>query len=243
MDSSERTPDETLPLPRNACSKLHGVIPMTVFADSPRPDSHRFHAERRKPEAVLTHTQPIPNRRNSIRLGTPVCPAGGAWESRDFGPILRVQYYESLASSRVPSGEVKLLFAVLEDAIRCYVLGKSRHSAANRAQFFDARDWFYEKGADRLFSFESVCAILDIDAGCLRKRLDALEPAHLPLQRFCNRRRLSRRSSRASGSVSEPIREPVANVLDARVVLANVREPELIVPCREQNQVEEHSEI
>jgi hypothetical protein len=175
--------------------------------------------------------------------GTPACPAGGPWESRDLGPILRVQYYESLASSRVPSGEVRLLFAILEDALRCYVLGKSRDSGAHRAEFLAARDWFYEKGTDRMFSFESVCAILDIDPDCLRKRLDALEPAHLPLQRFSNRRRLSRRRSRASGSGSEPIRESVASLLDAKVVLANVRETELIVPCRDQNQVESTASV
>jgi hypothetical protein len=138
------------------------------------------------------------------------------WEAGDFGPIMPVQYYANLASSRVPTGERKLLFAVLEDALRCYVLGKSRHSPAHRAEFLEARYWFLEKSSAGVFSFESVCAILDIDPNCVRVKLDFLEPADMPLQHFCNRRRLSGGKSKASRDVSGAVRDLTVNTLAPR---------------------------
>jgi hypothetical protein len=114
----------------------------------------------------------------------------------DYDPLLPVQYYERLASRHTPSGELRLFFAILEDALRCYVRAKNCQSGAKRAEFNDARAWFYARGTPDVFSFESVCSFLGIDASWLRARLESLESTDLPLKQFRTQRR---RPARASG--------------------------------------------
>jgi hypothetical protein len=82
----------------------------------------------------------------------------------DYDPLLPVQYYESVVGAHIPSGEFRLFLAILEDALRCYVRTKNCRSGAQRAEFLDASNWFYEPSTAHVFSFESVCAFLDLDA-------------------------------------------------------------------------------
>lgn len=117
----------------------------------------------------------------------------------DYDPLLPVQYYERVAGGHTPSGEFKLFFAILEDALRCYVRAKNCRSGAKRAEFVDARQWFHERGTPHVFSFESVCAFLDIDPNWLRRRLESLEPTDFPLKQFRTRRRRPTRPSAHPG--------------------------------------------
>jgi hypothetical protein len=110
--------------------------------------------------------------------------ADKAWTASEFDPILRSQYY---ADGHAPTGEQKLLFAVLEDALRCYVQSKNRGS--ERRDFLGAREWFNDRSTSHVFSFESVCANLDINPECLRYKLKSLGPEDFPRKHFCNRRR------------------------------------------------------
>jgi hypothetical protein len=199
--------------------------PMMIVFDSPKLDSPSFEAEPRTVLGVQSLSKPVLNRRRSRRR-IPAHHARGLWDAGDFDPILRVQYYESIVSARVPSGELRLLFAVLEDALRCYVLGKNRHSASHQSAFFDARKWFFEGGTARVFSFESVCAILDVDPNCIRGKLDCLEPADIPLQHFCNRRRLSGGKPRASRTLSGAIRDSAVSMPVGEALSANTPQTE-----------------
>jgi len=117
--------------------------------------------------------------------------AAKAWSPSDYDIILSVQYYESVTSSHILSGERRLLLALLEDALRCYVRAKSWHSAAERAEFRDVCEWFGEGGEPHVFSFESVCANLDIDPQYLRGRLDSLHRTDFPRKQFHTNRRRS----------------------------------------------------
>lgn len=110
-------------------------------------------------------------------------------EPSDYDTLLPIQYYESVAGGHSPSGEFKLFFAILEDALRCYVRAKNCRSAARRAEFIDARAWFFTRGAPHVFAFESVCAFLNINPDCLRARLKSLAPSDLPMKQFHTRRR------------------------------------------------------
>jgi hypothetical protein len=107
----------------------------------------------------------------------------------DYDPLLPVQYYERVAGGHTPSGEFRLFFAILEDALRCYVRTRNCRSGVKRAEFVDARMWFHERGTPHVFSFESVCEFLDINPDWLRARLESLGPADLPLKQFRTRRR------------------------------------------------------
>jgi hypothetical protein len=128
--------------------------------------------------------------------------------------MLPNQYFESKRSSTILSGEEKLFFAVLEDAVRCYVHAKTPATPSKQWEFVELREWFNERGGVGLFSFESVCANLDIDPECLRRRLDGLSSKDIPLQRFCNRRRLGARRPRTVTAFGKRVKgEPAGNSL------------------------------
>jgi hypothetical protein len=107
--------------------------------------------------------------------------------SSDYDPLLPVQFYEAVSGGRSLSGEFKLFFAILEDALRCYV--RSRNCPAKRAEFLDACSWFTTRGTPHVFSFESVCEYLDIEPDWLRARLESMGPSDLPVKQFRTRRR------------------------------------------------------
>lgn len=66
------------------------------------------------------------------------------------------------------TAEIRLVFAVLEDAIRVYV----KYDPIGRKPpiYFDTLEWFYSDGWWP-FSFLAVCQILDIEPGKFRQRL------------------------------------------------------------------------
>ena len=127
---------------------------------------------------------------------------------KDYNPLLPVQYYERIAGGRTPSGEFRLFFAILEDALRCYVRARNCTSAVKRAEFNDAWEWFHTRGTPHVFSFESICAFLDLNPDWLRARLESLTIADFPLKQFRTRRRrpsrpsTSQRTSRTLQSTS-----------------------------------------
>jgi len=134
-------------------------------------------------------------------------------EASDYDTLLPIQYYESVAGGHSLSGEFKLFFAILEDALRCYVRAKNCRSAARRAEFIDARAWFSARGTPHVFAFESVCAFLNINPECLRARLEFLQPSDLPLKQFHTRcRQLGRPPShpRRSVQTAAPAPQPYA---------------------------------
>ena len=69
---------------------------------------------------------------------------------------------------RFAEGERKLLFAVLEDAIRCYLRDRDRAEARNNEDFVEAVEWLSCDEECGPFSYVSVCEALGIDADCLR---------------------------------------------------------------------------
>jgi hypothetical protein len=128
------------------------------------------------------------------------CDTPKPWSRTDYETILPVQYYENLSSGQARSSERKLLLALLEDALRSYVRTKKSLSGARRMEFVDTRTWFNERGASHLFSFESVCANLDLDPEFLRDRLNSLVPADFPRKQLRTRRRSSRHPFRINRS-------------------------------------------
>jgi hypothetical protein len=59
------------------------------------------------------------------------------------------------------------MFAVLKDAIMTY---KKRIYSGN-ALFKEAESWLFERECDRLFSFETICAVLGLSPGKIRSEL------------------------------------------------------------------------
>jgi len=70
---------------------------------------------------------------------------------------------------QLPSkGEQKLLFAILEDGIKCYLRAAGEAPRRNSPDFLTAAEWLTSEDDSGPFSFIRLCAALDIDADLLR---------------------------------------------------------------------------
>ncbi|HYL59311.1 MAG TPA: hypothetical protein VEU51_10595 [Candidatus Acidoferrales bacterium] len=103
------------------------------------------------------------------------------------------QFADMVRRRHVIEGESKLLIAVLEDAIRLYLRNMNATSGERRREFVEVSGWFDAPGgplakSPSVFSFESLCAALDIDAARLRERLRELTLDDLPSRRYQMRR-------------------------------------------------------
>jgi hypothetical protein len=82
--------------------------------------------------------------------------------------LLPIQWGESRRRKLPSEGERKLLFAVLEDAIRCYLKHRDRDASRTNEDFIEAAEWLSSDEGDGPFAYVSVCEALGIDADCLR---------------------------------------------------------------------------
>jgi hypothetical protein len=82
--------------------------------------------------------------------------------------ILPAQYGEMRRKKLPSEGERKLLFAVLEDAIRCYLKHRDAgERALGNPEFVEAAEWL-SSDDDGPFAFVNICEALGIDADRLR---------------------------------------------------------------------------
>ena len=65
----------------------------------------------------------------------------------DAGLLLPGQYADLVRRNHVIEGELKLLLAVLEDAIRCYLRNVNAKEGEHRRDFVEVRNWFEGNGA------------------------------------------------------------------------------------------------
>jgi len=83
--------------------------------------------------------------------------------------ILPVQFGESRRRKLPSEGERRLLFAVLEDAIRTYLRDRDASDAArNSEEFLEAAEWLSTDDDSSPFTFVNVCEALEIEPDCLR---------------------------------------------------------------------------
>lgn len=73
-------------------------------------------------------------------------------------------------------GERRLLWAVLEDAVGIYLANLRCATGRQRDEFEEVSAWFRppKDQRSRLFSFETICELLEIDARLLRKGLESI---------------------------------------------------------------------
>lgn len=113
--------------------------------------------------------------------------------------ILPSQYNDLLRRrSTVADGEYRLLWSVLEDAVRGYLANRPCSNATQRKRFEEVSDWFEPADEPRsLFAFETVCDLLGVDSGRLLKGLKSLDDRELPMRRHRLRRYAGNRSMAA----------------------------------------------
>jgi hypothetical protein len=85
--------------------------------------------------------------------------------------ILPAQFFQSLRSKGRFDGERRLMIAVLEDAVNCFM--KQLHATDPKARqlFLDAEEWITAEDRTWFFAFENVCETLDLNPDYVRAGL------------------------------------------------------------------------
>ncbi|MGH7846165.1 MAG: hypothetical protein ACREQW_13480, partial [Candidatus Binatia bacterium] len=94
--------------------------------------------------------------------------------------LLPVQYQQSRRNRYLLMPEQQLALAILEDAVACYRKHQFDQTAKGRALFVAAQEWVMSPDENRVFSFENICAVLDLDATYIRDGLGRCQ-ARLPV--------------------------------------------------------------
>jgi hypothetical protein len=87
------------------------------------------------------------------------------------------KYWETVMRKNYSQPEKELMLAVLKDGLVTY---KKRVSHSGNAIFKEAETWFFDRERDRLFSFETICAVLGLSSGRIRNDLLAWKLNSLP---------------------------------------------------------------
>ena len=86
-------------------------------------------------------------------------------------PIAALEYHDDASRKLATAPEKMLMWAVLEDAIMCVQQHDLPQSRPGKRLFHEAREWIMEKDSDWFFSFESLCAALDLNPNYIRQGL------------------------------------------------------------------------
>ena len=115
------------------------------------------------------------NLQNSY-ANAPVEETGSAYErvsSLFQVDTLAAQQYHDTYRRRIPQQpEIRLMLALLEDAINCY---QDNIFALNKKRiqlFTEAEDWFMSDDTSWIFSFVSICSLLQLEPNYFRQGLN-----------------------------------------------------------------------
>ena len=98
--------------------------------------------------------------------------------------VVPVQFYDLIRRSAFLDGETRLVFAVLEDAVRTYLRVRDSHRRRDRVEFAEVARWFEAPTGAVPFSFEYVCEVLELNPGLFRKQLRVVQPNVLPTKQL-----------------------------------------------------------
>jgi hypothetical protein len=85
--------------------------------------------------------------------------------------LLPSQHADRTGGRRAFEGEYRLMVAILEDAIDVYRKQAVARDTRKRHMFEDAEAWIEDRDASWIFSFENICAVLDLDPSYIRRGL------------------------------------------------------------------------
>lgn len=81
------------------------------------------------------------------------------------------QFFQHTHRKHPIEPEKKLMLAVLQDAVDCFQKYLFSRNEKGKTTFRDAEEWILERNSEWLFSFESICESLGLDAGYIRNGL------------------------------------------------------------------------
>lgn len=126
----------------------------------------------------------------------------------DAGILMPAQYTDLVRRNHTLEGELKLLMAVLEDAIRCYLRNVDAKEGGRRREFIEVKNWFENKDSavaarSGIFSFENLCDALGLEPHRLLTRLGLMTIQDLPSRRYQMRRHRALSSLRSAGGTHQ----------------------------------------
>jgi hypothetical protein len=71
--------------------------------------------------------------------------------------------------------------AVLEDALECFQMKFDIESRRTQRRARQAEEWFFNEDSSELFSFVSICGVLELGPECIRQRLMRWSQSRPPL--------------------------------------------------------------
>ena len=109
-------------------------------------------------------------------------------EPTDSGAI------DEIFRKTIRHGEERLLLAVLENAIEDYQKNVLATDRRGKELFQQAEEWIFETDSPSFFSFENICAHLNLDAGYVRRgfvrwKAATMERSVAPNGKKCKERR------------------------------------------------------
>ncbi|SRR6266508_761845 len=96
--------------------------------------------------------------------------------------LLSLQYFENLRRKTVLEPEKSLMLAILEDAISSYQDNLRSQGKRGKKLFEEAEEWIAETGSAWIFSFESACEALGLNAAYVRRGLLQWKEKNRPKQ-------------------------------------------------------------
>jgi len=128
-------------------------------------------------------------------------PDGTLPEKQNWGPVdierrefagdvlLPAQFYGSGShAGDTASGGLRLLRAVLENAVHTWLHYRQAKDARGRRLFAEAETWFMSTRRDYLCAFESICEHLQLDPNYIRRGLRAWPQDETPSARAESRK-------------------------------------------------------
>jgi hypothetical protein len=112
--------------------------------------------------------------------------------------VVPAQFFDPPGSAYKVRGEVALLYAVLEDALKCFQQNAAADGRHARRLAREAKEWFLADDHRWPFSFVSICAVLGLDPEYIRLGLKRWSRGHPAGQRQTRRRMLVRRQIKLS---------------------------------------------
>lgn len=100
-------------------------------------------------------------------------------------PILEELFGISLS---IQSGACRLMVAILEDAIECFLRCQNKKTTREKQLFQEAEEWIISSEVNWLCSFENICHVVGVEPDYLRRGLRKMvcelqktkEPWHRP---------------------------------------------------------------
>lgn len=93
--------------------------------------------------------------------------------------MLPSQYFAGVQLPPFVQNEVRLMLAILQDAVDSYQRHALTRNAAHREEFEEARKWIESREIEWVFSFENICTVLGLDADYVRDGLLRTTPSRL----------------------------------------------------------------